>query len=302
MTAGKGSPMRTEDVSPRFADLDTWPAPDLVAGLIEGQMAAVAAVRAASAALSVAVEAAADRLSGSTGRLVYAGAGTSGRLAVQDGAELLPTYGWPVERLAYLMAGGEAALIHAVEGAEDDRDAAAEAVRVHGVGAADVVVCVAASGGTPFTVAVADAARTAGALTIGLANNADARLLAAVAHPILLPTGAEVVAGSTRLAAGTAQKAALNTFSTALMVRLKRIYSNLMVDLASSNIKLEGRRIAMLRRIVEVDDDAAASALQAAGGHVKLAALIARGLDRKTARGLLDRHGGDLRSALASLR
>ena len=293
--------MRTEDVSPRFAGLDTWPAPDLVAALVEGQMAAVAAVRTASTALSAAVEAAADRLSGDKGRLVYAGAGTSGRLAVQDGAELLPTYGWPVERLVYLMAGGEAALIHAVEGAEDDRDAAAEAVRVHGVGAADVVICVAASGGTPFTVAVAEAARAAGALTIGLANNADARLLTAVEHPILLLTGPEVVAGSTRLAAGTAQKSALNTFSTALMVRLKHTYSNLMVDLASSNIKLESRRVAMLRRIVDVGDDAAAAALRAAGGHVKLAVLIARGLDRETAHGLLDRHGGDLRAALATL-
>ena len=290
--------MRTEDVSPRYADLDRWPAADVAAALVDAQLAAVAAVRAAQAALATAAADAADRLRRGSGRLVYAGAGASARLGVQDGVELFPTYGWPHDRLLYLVAGGDAALIRSIEGAEDDADAAEAAVAAHGIGAADVVICVAASGGTPYTIAVAAAARARGALTVGLANNRDAGLLAAVDRPILLETGAEVVAGSTRMAAGTAQKAALNVFSTTLMVRLKRVYANLMVDLSSANRKLDRRRIAMVQRITGAAEATATEALAAAGGHVKTAALVVRGLGAEEARDLLSRHGGDLRAAL----
>ena len=291
--------MRTEDVSPRYADLDLWSPADLAATLVEAQLGAVAAVRSAQTALAAAVEDAVDRLRQGSGRLVYAGAGASARLAVQDGVELFPTYGWPHERLIYLVAGGDAALIQSIEGAEDDTAAAEAAVTSHGIGVSDVVVCVAASGGTPYTIAVAKTAWTRGALTVGLANNRESGLLAAVDHPILLETGAEVVAGSTRMAAGTAQKAALNVFSTAVMVRLKRVYANLMVDLSSSNLKLDQRRIAMVQRITGAADAAAADALAAAGGHVKTAVLIVQGVDAEAARDLLSRHGGDLRAALA---
>jgi N-acetylmuramic acid 6-phosphate etherase len=189
--------------------------------------------------------------------------------------------------------------MESVEGAEDD---AVEAVRLageHALTREDVVIAIAASGGTPFTVAYARAARAAGALVIGLANNAGAPLFAESDHPVLLETGAEVVAGSTRMAAGTAQKAALNILSTSIMVRLGRTWSNLMVDLASSNIKLDKRRLAMLARVVEVDEAAAVAALKEAGGHVKTAALIALGATRNAAAALLARNGGNLRQALA---
>ncbi|WP_445680199.1 N-acetylmuramic acid 6-phosphate etherase [Radicibacter daui] len=291
--------MRTEDVSPRFADLDLWPTGDLVAALVDAQISAASAVRASQQALTAAADEAAGRLAGEVGRLIYVGAGASIRLGVQDGVELFPTYGWPDPRLLYVVAGGAGALMESVEGAEDD---AVEAVRLageHALGAEDVVIAIAASGGTPFTVAYARAARAAGALVIGLANNAGAPLFAESDHPVLLQTGAEVVAGSTRMAAGTAQKAALNILSTSIMVRLGRTWSNLMVDLASSNIKLDKRRLAMLRRVVEVDEAAAAAALKEAGGHVKTAALIALGATRNAAAALLARNGGNLRQALA---
>ncbi|TVQ39742.1 MAG: N-acetylmuramic acid 6-phosphate etherase [Geminicoccaceae bacterium] len=293
--------MHTEDVSVRYRDLDLWPTADVVAALLEQQLAAVAVVRAAAPALAAAVEAAIAALAGGSGRLIYVGAGTSGRLAVQDGVELLPTFGWPETRLVTLMAGGSQALLRSVEAAEDDAAAVRRQLQDLVIGPGDVVIAVAASGTTPFAVAAAAAARAAGAVAIGLANNAPAPLLDAATHAIALPTGAEVVAGSTRLAAGTAQKAALNALSTAIMVGLGHTYGNLMVDVAARNAKLEERRVAMLQRIVAVDRAAALAALQAAGGHVKTAALLARGDDLTTARTRLAHKGGRLRAALAEL-
>lgn len=291
--------MRTEDVSVRYAALDTWREADVVAALIEGQMAAVAAVRAVQGELAAAAAAAAERLRDPAGRLLYVGAGASGRLGVQDGVELYPTYGWPHARLVYLMAGGEDALVRSVEGAEDDAAEAAARIAALGLGPADVAICVAASGRTPYAVAAAETARARGALVIGIANNPDTPLLAASDHPIALVTGPEVVAGSTRMAAGTAQKAALNVISTTLMVRLGRVHDNLMVDLSSTNAKLEKRRLEILRRIVPEGD--AEAALAAAGGHIKTAALLLKGLDAAAARALLDRVGGNLRAAFAEI-
>ena len=293
--------MVTEDVSIRYRALDVWPLDDVVDALIGGQLAAAASVRAAGAELAAAAAAAADRLASPAGRIVYAGAGASGRIGVQDGVELFPTYGWPFDRLVYLMAGGEAALVRSVEGAEDDTAAARAKVAALDLGPADVILCVAASGRTPFTVAVAEAARVRDSLVIGLANNALSPLLAASHHPIALQSGPEVVAGSTRMGAGTAQKAALNVLSTAIMVRLKRVYDNLMVDLSSSNAKLDGRRLDILLRVAPASRQAAEAALREAGGHIKTASLILKGLDKPAAVSLLDRVGGDLRAAFEEI-
>ena len=289
--------MLTEAVSPRFKALDTWPTPDVVSALVEAQIAAAAALISVRDRLGAAAEEAAARLRGPSGRIVYVGAGASGRLAMQDGVELAPTFGWPDDRLVLLMAGGEAALIRSAEGAEDDADEAEARIAALGLGPADVAIVVAASGRTPFAVAAARAARARGALVIGLAGNPGAPLLEAADHPILLATGPEVVAGSTRMAAGTAQKAAMNVLSTAIMVRLGRVYDNLMVDLAAANAKLEGRRLEILRRVAPSGEDEAREALDRAGGRVKLAALMLRGLGEEAARALLDRTGGDLRTA-----
>ncbi len=288
----------TERSDPRFADLDTWDVPTVLSALWEGQLAAIAALGPALPALARAVEAAAARLIAG-GRLAYAGAGTSGRIAVQDGAELAPTFDWPGERLTLMMAGGPAALIRAAENAEDRDDLARAETAAHGIGPGDVLVGVAASGGTPFTLACVMEARARGALTIGIANSRGARLLDAAEYPILAETGAEAVAGSTRMNAGTAQKAALNLFSTALMVRLGRVYRGQMVDMRARNDKLRRRAERMLIGLTGCGEDEARAALREAGGSVKLAALmILRGMGRGAAEATLGRTGGHLRAAL----
>jgi len=290
----------TEGFDPRMDSLDSWAAPVILDALWEGQMSAVAALRPALPALAAAAEAAVPRLA-SGGRLVYAGAGTSGRLGVQDGAELTPTFDWPPERLVLLLAGGRDALLGAIENAEDDCGAAHAAIAAHAIGPADVLVALAASGATPYTVACAEAARARGTLTIGIANTPGAPLLLAADHAILIETGPEAIAGSTRMKAGTAQKATLTMLATLLMVRLGRVWRGRMVDMQARNDKLRRRALRMLHDLAGADELAAARALEAAGGSVKTAVLIHHGLDRPAAQALLAAHGGHLRAALGSL-
>jgi anhydro-N-acetylmuramic acid kinase len=288
----------TERASPRFATIDGWDSSDLVAGMLDGQFAAIAAVRAASPALSRAIDAAADRLR-SGGRIVTLGAGTSGRIATQDAVELRPTFDWPASRTLTLMAGGDAALIAAREGAEDAGPEAIEALTAHEVGPTDVVIGVAASGGTPFTLAGLHHARTGGALTIAIYNSPGAPMSRAAEHPILLDTGAEFIAGSTRMQAGTAQKAALNILSTGVMIRLGYVWRGKMVEMRPTNAKLRLRAIAMIADLTDTDPDTARTALDAAGGTIKLAVvMLASALDRAGAEALLARHGGNLARAM----
>jgi N-acetylmuramic acid 6-phosphate etherase len=288
--------MSTESADPRFADLDAWPTARAVEAMWEGQLSAVEAVRRALPQITLAAEAAAARLGGN-GRLIYAGAGTSGRIAVQDGAELGPTFGWPSDRLVFAMAGGEAALLNSVEGAEDD--AGDGAAQMESVGPHDVVIGVAASGATPFTLAAIQEARRRGALTIGVANNQGAPLLDAAEFSVLLETGSEVLAGSTRMKAGTAQKAALNLISTAIMIRLGRVYKGLMVDMQLSNAKLRRRAEKMVASLAECGEPDAAAALAASGGRIKLAVLVAMGRSVGEAEVVLAASGGNLRRALS---
>jgi N-acetylmuramic acid 6-phosphate etherase len=235
----------TEDRDSRFTDIDQWPTIDAIEAMLDGQIAAILAIRDATQSIAIAAEAAAHRLSNG-GRLIYAGAGTSGRVAVQDGVELSPTFGWPQNRLGYLLAGGIEALSKSAEGAEDDEVAGKAAVLAEKIGDNDVVIGVAASGRTPFTIAVLNAARAAGALTIAISNNPAAPILDAGEYGILAATGSEIIAGSTRMKAGTAQKAILNMLSTAIMLRLGRVYNGLMVDMQISNDKLQARAEAMI--------------------------------------------------------
>src|SRR4029450_13013773 len=239
--------MDTERASPRYFDLDVWAPLDIAEVMIEGQFRAVAAVRAARFALLEAALAAAERLR-KAGRLVYVGAGTSGRLAVQDGAELVPTFSWPRERLLLLIAGGRNALLRSVEGAEDAVDQAARLAQQHDIGGDDVVIAVAASGTTPFTLSCLTEAKRRGALTIGVANNRNTPILKKADHAIWLDTGAEPITGSTRMKAGTAQRITLNVFSSVVMILLGRVYDGLMVDLEAVNQKLVRRSEAILKR------------------------------------------------------
>ena len=292
--------MDTERASPRYSDIDVWAPVDIAEAMIEGQFTAVAAVRAARSALLQAALAAAERLR-KGGRLVYVGAGTSGRLAVQDGAELVPTFSWPQERLLLLIAGGRNALLRSVEGAEDAVDQAARLTQQHDIGGDDIVIAVAASGTTPFTVSCLNEAKRRGALTIGVANNRDTPILKEADYAIWLDTGAEPIAGSTRMKAGTAQRITLNVFSSLVMILLGRVYDGLMVDLQAVNQKLVRRSEAILTRLTGRSGEEAREALRRAEGNVKLAVLLLHGCDVKEASDVLDRAGGQLRAALAHI-
>ena len=290
--------MSTEAVDPRFAELDAWPLEGAMAAMWEGQLAAVAAVRPALPAITKATAAAAAAL-GTTGRLIYVGAGTSGRVAVQDGTELPPTFNWARDRLVFGIAGGERALVASVEGAEDDAVAGRALIDQAEVGPADVVIGVAASGTTPYTVAAMACATGRGAVSIGIANNPGAPLLAAAVHPILVETGGELIAGSTRMKAGTAQKVVLNLISSGIMLQLGRVYRGMMVDMRTANVKLQRRAEEMVARIAAVSQDSARAALAESQGEIKLAALLALGHGRTEAEARLARADGNLRTALA---
>jgi len=291
--------LNTETPSRAHAALDLYPTDELVKVFVDDQAGAVQAVRAAGARIAAAVDAALPRMQAG-GRLVYVGAGTSGRLGVLDSVELYPTFSWPHERAVALLAGGNGAMFAAVEGAEDDAGQGMADLAALGIGPHDVVLGIAASGSTPYVLGALRAARTAGALTLGLANNPHAPLLAAAEIGILLDTGAEVVSGSTRLKAGTAQKIALNTFSSALMVRLNKVYGNLMVDLKATNAKLVRRAIRLTSFATGADEDAARAVLEQCGFHVKTAIVaLSRQTSVEQAQALLEAARGSVRQALA---
>lgn len=293
--------LSTEAPSGEHAELDLYATPELVQALAADQQRALLAVQAATPAIAKAVDAALPRIEAG-GRLVYVGAGTSGRLGLLDSVELSPTFSWPPERALALIAGGRQALFEAVEGAEDEREQGAIDVRLHELDANDVVLAVAASGTTPYALGAVAAARAAGALTVGLANNPGAPLLAAAEIGILLDTGPELISGSTRLKAGTAQKIALNTFSSALMVRLHKVYGNLMVDLRATNAKLRRRALALTVLASGADELAAERALRDAGFRVKVAIVALRaGVGVHDAAARLDAQRGSVRAALAAL-
>lgn len=292
-------PLNTEAPSVHHQDLDLYDSTRLMEVFIDDQRSAVEAVRTAAPALAAAVDAALPRIAAG-GRLLYAGAGTSGRLGVLDSVELVPTFSWPRERAVAVLAGGEGAMFVAVEGAEDDEPQGRRDIEALAPTADDVLIGIAASGHTPYVLGALAAGRAAGCLTIAMANNPGAAVLAASAHPVLLDTGAEVISGSTRLKAGTAQKIALNSFSSALMVKLHKVYGNLMVDMKATNAKLVRRAVALTMRAADADEPAARAALDQCGFHVKTAVvmLLCR-LDAAGAQALLARHGGDVRAALA---
>jgi N-acetylmuramic acid 6-phosphate etherase len=289
--------MLTEQINPQFVDLDAWSTSDMIEAMYDGQLKACAAVRPALPAINAAVDDAVSALRRG-GRLVYVGAGTSGRIAVQDGAELGPTYDWPGDRIVFVMAGGMQALVQSVEGAEDNEAKGAEAIAQAQVHQHDVVIAVAASGTTPFTVGALRSAAASGALTIAVANNRGAPLFEPARHAILIETGTEVLAGSTRMQAGTAQKIVLNLFSTAVMVKLGRVYRGLMVSMRASNAKLLHRAEIIVSQIVGCDENAAARLVQRAEGDVKIAVLLGLGWQQTEAIAALLKHEGNLRSVI----
>jgi N-acetylmuramic acid 6-phosphate etherase len=290
---------KTEQPHPEHPRLDEYSIEQLVETFIGDQAAAAGAVRAAAPRIVQAVAAAVPRLEAG-GRLIYVGAGTSGRLGLLDSVELYPTFSWPRERAVALLAGGAQAVHVAVEGAEDDRDLGEADVRAANAGPDDVVILIAASGETPYVLGALAAARAAGSLTIGIANNADAPVAREADVGITLDTGHELVSGSTRLKAGTAQKIALNTFSTTLMVRLNKIYGNLMVDLRPTNAKLRRRAVRLTMLATGAEESPARAALEDCGYQVKVAIVaLAKAIGPAEARNRLSAAHGSVRAALA---
>lgn len=290
--------MPTETIDPRYEGLDGWPLAQAMEAMWDGQLASISAIKPALPAITSATQAAAEILKRG-GRLVYVGAGTSGRIAAQDGAELTPTFNWPATRTVIILAGGAKALLASVEGAEDDDTDAIARLDAEKISAQDVVIGLAASGHTPFTLAAIEHASTRGALTIGIANNPGTPLLAACRFPVLIETGSELIAGSTRMKAGTAQKAVLNLISTGIMLRLGRVYRGMMVNMQIANEKLQRRALEIIMRIAHCTREQAIEALSESGNDLKLAIVLATGHPLAEARQLLELHDGNLRNVMA---
>ncbi len=291
--------LATEQVRPGLDDLDLRPIADVVRVLIEGQAAAQRAAAAALPQLAIVAQGAAARLAGG-GRLIYAGAGTSGRLAVLDAAECMPTFSAPPGLVTALLAGGDAAFVTAIEGAEDDAAAGAHDVDRQRVGRLDAVIGIAASGRTPYAVGAVARARQLGAYTAAIVNNPGSRLADTAEDAIVLATGPEIIAGSTRLAAGTAQKIALNTLSTAVMVHLGKTFGPWMIDMRATNAKLRRRAVRIVHGVTGAGEAAAADALTATDGQVKAAVVMLMcDCDADAARRRLAAADGRVRGAIA---
>lgn len=291
----------TEAAARRYQGLDTWGTGEILETLWSGQSRATAACLPVLPQLGRAVDAAIERLSrGTSGRLIYAGAGSAGALAALDALELGPTFDWPSARTAILLAGGLDLTRGLDAGSEDDEGAGRSRVKELRPGPADVVMGVSASGRSAFTVGIVDEARRHGAMTIALSSIAGSPLVEAAEHALVVQTGPEVIAGSTRLGAGTAQKVLLNLFSTAVMTGLGLVHDNLMVNVRPENAKLRQRCITIVSHIAGVGEQAAADAITR-HGDVKRAVLGLKGLSPSEADAALARAGGHLRTALNQL-
>ncbi|MBE8477104.1 N-acetylmuramic acid 6-phosphate etherase [Streptomyces justiciae] len=292
--------LTTEAFRPELADIDRLPTLD-IARLMNGEDVTVpAAVAERLPEIAAAIDAVAARMA-QGGRLVYAGAGTAGRLGVLDASECPPTFNTDPAQVVGLIAGGPEAMVTSVEGAEDSKELARADLDALKLTPLDTVVGVSASGRTPYAIGAVEHARAQGALTIGLACNAHSALAAAAEHGIEVVVGPELVTGSTRLKAGTAQKLVLNMLSTITMIRLGKTYGNLMVDVRASNEKLRARSRRIVALATGAEDDEIERALAETDGEVKNAILVLlTGVDGPAATRLLEESGGHLRAALAA--
>ncbi len=290
----------TEQRSAAYKAIDTWPDADILDAFVGGQERAIAAVRSAIPQISRAANALAANLK-SGGKLYYAGAGTSIRIGVQDGSELPATFGMAEEKIDYLIAGGRAAMFETLADAEDDAEEGARVASV--LSPTDTLVAIAASGTTPYSVAAAKSAKQKGATVIAVVNNTDSPLAATADFEIFLNSGAEVLAGSTRMGAGTAQKAALNLLSTLAHIKLGAVHDGMMVNVRADNLKLKNRARVIVAAISGAGGEQATLALEATNGNVKSAILICTGATSvQAAQQQLVDTDGNLRVALEKLR
>jgi N-acetylmuramic acid 6-phosphate etherase len=301
MTKPDLTSLTTEARNPRTEDLDAMSTIDLVTAMNEEDRGVADAVREVLPRIAEAVDAIEEHLR-KGGRLVYCGAGSSGRLGVLDAAECAPTFSAAPERVIGLIAGGAAAMQRAVEGAEDSEALGASDLAAIDLGHKDVVVGIAASGRTPYVVGALRHAKSVGAMTIAVVCNRDSPVAAAATIPIEMATGPEVLTGSTRLKAGTATKMVLNMLSTGAFVRLNKTFGNLMVDLQATNQKLIARSIRIVAQAANCETATAERTLAQCDGEVKVAIVVLRHhVDPPTARTLLLTHDGSVRRALQAL-
>ncbi len=289
--------LTTEQANPHTEGLDALPIEEALNRLNDEDQKVPLAVREVIPQIARAVEHVEAALRAG-GRLVYVGAGTSGRLGCLDASEIPPTYGLEPDRVLGLIAGGDGALRRSVEGAEDDPGAGAAAMSELGIGPRDVVCGIAASGRTPYVLGALDEARRRGAVTVGVTTNRPSEMDPRVDVLIAPVVGPEPVSGSTRMKSGTAQKLVLNMLTTMAMVRIGKTYGNLMVDLRATNEKLVRRARRLIRLVTACDEETADRLFAASGGDTKLAILMGlTGLDADAARARLDAAGGVLRRA-----
>lgn len=290
--------MLTESQNPRTTDIDSLPTLEIVQRINDEDARIAAAVQQVLPQIAQAVDAIAERMARG-GRLIYVGAGTSGRLGILDAVECVPTFNTDPSQVVGLIAGGYGAIVRSVEGAEDDADGGRADLLALSLTSNDAVVGIAASGRTPYVLGALAAAQEVGALTVGISCNVPAAVLDAAQIAIGVPVGPEVITGSTRMKAGTAQKLVLNMLSTATMVRLGKVYGNLMVDVRPTNEKLVDRARRIVAQIAAVPYDEASRLLDASGGEVKIAIVMSRrGVTAAEASRLLDAAGGRLRAVI----
>ncbi|MEU4092877.1 N-acetylmuramic acid 6-phosphate etherase [Streptomyces sp. NPDC026673] len=291
------STLGTETRNDRTAELDRMPVSELLSVMNAEDQTVALAVRDALPDIGSAVEAITDSLRRG-GRLIYLGAGTSGRIGLLDAVECPPTFGTSPEQVVGLLSGGPGAFVVAVEGAEDEPARAIADLDEIGVGDRDTVVGLAASGRTPYVIGGLKHAAAKGAVTVSVACNRDAVVSRYADIPIEVPTGPEILTGSTRLKGGTAEKMVCNMLSTASMVRLGKVYGNLMVDVRATNNKLVDRAQRMVAQATGADLDTAARALHAAGGHAKTAiVMLLTGTTAEEAARRIEQAHGDTRTA-----
>lgn len=291
--------LTTEQANPSTTDIDLLPIEEALLRLNDEDQQVPLAVRREVPQIARAVEIV-ERALRAGGRLIYVGAGTSGRLGCLDASEIPPTFSMEPEQVIGVIAGGDAALRQSIEGAEDDPREGARVVNGLGVTDRDVVCGIAASGRTPYVLGALDAARKRGAGTIGVTTNRPSEMDGRVDVLIAPVVGPEPVSGSTRMKSGTAQKLVLNMLTTMAMVRIGKTYGNLMVDLRATNKKLVRRAERLVRLVTGVDDEQAKKLFESSGGDTKVAILMGlSGLDSAAARERLDAAGGVLRRALA---
>jgi len=285
--------------SERWSGLDQWSSDRIAQELLTSHLEAITCVQNVSAGLAEAGDRLVARLGNGRGRLIYCGAGSAGAQACLDGLELSATYGWPEGRLALLLAGGLSSFRELGGATEDDTSLALNDLESLDLGKDDALIAVSASGNTPYTVAVTELAAAKGALTVAVINNRQSRIQTLADHCLVLETGVEAIAGSTRMAAGSAQKIVLNTLSSLVMVRLGFVYDHHMVRMKVSNKKLQSRATNMVCTIAACDEQRARECLAKAGQDIPLAVLLAKGKTLQLAREKLEQCGGNLRQAMA---